>query len=89
MERSASIFKYYVNKFINNKMKKAIKKQEKIKKTRNRINPLSQKDFEDNNISILFSTFNILKSNKMEEKDPNSNSQNKSENGQHHKDSMF
>ena len=31
------------------------KREEKLKKTRNKINPLSQKDFEDNNISILFS----------------------------------
>ena len=89
MERSASIFKYYGNKFIEDKMKKAKKREEKLKKTRNKINPLSQKDFEDNNISILFSTFNILKSNKMEEKDPNSNSQNKSENDQKYKDYMF
>lgn len=89
MERSASIFKYYGNKFIDDKMKKAKKREEKLKKTRNKINPLSQKDFEDNNISILFSSFNILKSNKMEEKDPNSNSQNKSENDQKYKDSMF
>ena len=89
MERSASIFKYYGNKFIDDKMKKAKKSEEKLKKTRNRINPLSQKDFEDNNISILFSSFNILKSNKMEEKDPNFNSQNKSENDQKYKDSMF
>ena len=89
MERSASIFKYYGNKFIDDKMKKAKKREEKLKKTRNKINPLTQKDFEDNNISILFSTFNILKSNKMEEKDPNSNSQNKSENDQKYKDSMF
>ena len=43
----------------------------------------------DNNISILFSTFNILKSNKMEEKDPNLDSQNKNENDQKYKDSMF
>ena len=41
------------------------------------------------NISILFSTFNILKSNKMEEKDPNLDSQNKNENDQKYKDSMF
>ena len=70
-------------------MKKAKKRKEKLKKTRNKINPLSQKDFEDNNISILFSSFNILKSNKMEEKAPNFNSQNKIENGQKYKDSMF
>ena len=44
MERSASIFKYYGNKFID-KMKKAKKGEEKLKKTRNRINPLSHKDF--------------------------------------------
>ena len=69
MERSTSVFKYYGNKFINDKMKKAKKNEEKLKKTRNIINPLNQKDFEDNNISILFSSFNILKSNKMEEKD--------------------
>ena len=43
MERSASIFKYYGNKFIDDKMKKAKKREEKLKKTRNRINPLSQK----------------------------------------------
>ena len=89
MERSASIFKYYGNKFIDDKMKKAKKREEKLKKTRNRINPLSQKDFEDNNISFLFSSFNILKSNKMEEKDPNLDSQNKNENDQKYKDSMF
>ena len=43
MERSVSVFKYYCNKFINNKMKKAKKRKEKLKKTkeRNRINPLS------------------------------------------------
>jgi hypothetical protein len=58
MERSASIFKYYGNKIINDKMKKAKIKEEKLKKTRNKINPLSQKDIIDNNISILFSTFN-------------------------------
>ena len=67
MERSASVFKYYGNKFINDKMKKAKIKEEKLKKTR-KINRLSQKEIIDNNISILFSTFNILKSNKMEEK---------------------
>ena len=89
MERSASIFKYYGNKFINDKMKKAKKNEEKLKKTRNKINQLSQKDIIDNNISILFSTFNILKSNKMEEKDPNLDSQNKNENEQKYKDSMF
>ena len=89
MERSASVFKYYGNKFINEKMKKAKTKEEKLKKTRNKINRLSQKDFEDNNISILFSSFNILKSNKMEEKDPNFNSQNKSENDQKYKDYVF
>ena len=89
MERSASIFKYYGNKFIDDKMKKAKKREEKLKKTRNRINPLSQKDFEDNNISILFSSFNILKSNKMEEKEPNFNSQNKCENVQKCKDSIL
>ena len=67
MERSTSIFKYYGHKFIDDKMKKAKKREEKLKKTRNRINPLNEKDFEDNNISILFSTFNIFKSNKIEE----------------------
>ena len=77
------------NEFIDDKMKKAKKREEKLKKTRNRINPLIQKDFEDNYISILFSTFNILKSNKMEEKDPNINSQNKNENDQKYKDSLF
>ena len=46
-------------------MKKTKKKEEKLKKTRNKINQLSQKDIIDNNISILFSTFNILKSNKI------------------------
>ena len=61
MERSASVFKYYGNKFINEKMKKAKIKVEKLKKTRNKINPLSQKDIIDNNINILFSTFNIVK----------------------------
>ena len=66
MERSTSVFKYHDNKFINDKMKKAKKNEEKLKKTRNKINQLSQKDIIDNNISILFSTFNILKSNKME-----------------------
>ena len=89
MERSASIFKYYGNKFINDKMKKAKKNEEKLKKTRNKINQLSQKDIIDNNISILFSTFNILKSNKMEEKDPNLDSQNKNENEEKYKDSML
>ena len=89
MERSASIFKYHGNKFIDDKMKKAKKREEKLKKTRNRMNPLSQKDFEDNNISILFSSFNILKSNKTEEKDPNLDSQKKSRNNQQPKDSMF
>ena len=43
----------------------------------------------DNNISILFSTFNILKSNKMKEEDSNSEFQNKSANDQQNKDSMF
>ena len=61
MERSASVFKYYGNKFISEKMKKAKKIEEKIKKTRNRINRLSQENIADNNIRILFSTFNILK----------------------------
>ena len=89
MERSASIFKYYGNKFIDDKMKKAKKREEKLKKTRNRINPLSQKDFEHNNTSILFSTFIIFKSNKIEEKDYNSDIQNKSENDQKYKDSML
>ena len=42
-------------------MKKAKIKEEKLKKTRNKINPLSQKDIIDNNINILFSTFNIVK----------------------------
>ena len=50
---------------------------------------MSQKDIIDNNINILFSTFNILKSNKMEDKDPNFNSQNKSRNDQQYKDSLF
>ena len=84
--KDSSIFKYY--KFINVKMKKANKQQEKLKKTLNRINLLSQEDISDNNISILFSTFNNLKSNKMEEKDPNSDIQNKRENDQQYKDSM-
>ena len=88
MERSASIFKYYDNKFINDKMKKAKKNEEKLKKTRNKINQLSQKDIIDNNISILFSTFNFLKSNKMEEKESNLNSQ-KNENEKQYKDSLF
>ncbi len=70
-------------------MKKAKIKKEKLKKTRNKINQLSQKDIIDNNINILFSTFNILKSNKMEEKDPNLDSQNKNENDQKYKDSLF
>ena len=89
MERSTSVFKYYGNKFINDKMKEAKKNEEKLKKTSNKINQLSQKDIIDNNISILFSTFNILKSNKMEEKDPNLDYQNKNENDQQYKDSMF
>ena len=89
MERNASVFKYYGNKFISEKMKKAKIKKEKLKKTRNKINQLSQKDIIDNNINILFSTFNILKSNKMEEKDPNLDSQNKNENDQKYKDSLF
>ena len=89
MERSASVFKYYGNKFIHEKMEKIKKKEEKLKKNRNKINQLSQKDIIDNNINILFSTFNILKSNKMEEKDPNFDSQNKNENDQKYKDSMF
>ena len=46
------------------------------------LNLLSQKDFEDNNISILYSTFNIIKSNQMEEKDHNLDSKNKKENDQ-------
>jgi len=73
MERSASVFKYYGNIFRNEKKKKAKIKEEKLKKTRNKIIPLSKKDIIDNNnnINILFSTFNILKSNKMEEKDSN------------------
>ena len=70
-------------------MKKAKKNEEKLKKTRNKINQLSQKDIIDNNISILFSTFNILKAKKMEEKDPNLDSQNKKENDQKYKDSLF
>ena len=41
MERSASIFIYYGNKFIDDKMKKSKKREEKLKKTRNRINQLS------------------------------------------------
>ena len=89
MERRASMFKDYGNKFIDDKMKKTKKREEKLKKTRIRINPLAQKDFGDNNISILFSSFKILKSNKMKEKDPNSNIQNKSENDQKYNDSML
>ena len=38
MERSASIFKYYGNKFIHEKMEKIKKKEEKLKKNRNKIN---------------------------------------------------
>ena len=38
---------------------------------------------------MLFSSFNILKLNKMEEKESNFKSQNKSENDQQYKDSMF
>ena len=57
MERSASIFKYYGNKFIDDKMKKAKKREEKLKKTQNRLNSISQEYFEDNNISILFFNF--------------------------------
>ena len=68
MERSPSIFNNYGNEFIDDNMKKAKKRKEKLKKTRNKINPLSQKDFEHNNTSILFSTFIIFKSNKIEEK---------------------
>ena len=60
MERSPSVFKYYGNKFINDKMKKAKKNEEKLKKTRNRTNPLSQKDFEDNNIIPIFFYFFTL-----------------------------
>ena len=45
MERSASIFKYYGNEFIDDKMKKAKKREEKLKKTRNKINQLSQKRY--------------------------------------------
>ena len=37
-----------------------IKEEEKLKKTRNRINPISQEDFQDNNINFLFSIFNTL-----------------------------
>ena len=70
-------------------MKKVKKKKEKLKKARNRINPLCQKDIIDNYISILFSTFSILKSNKMEENNHNFDSQNKNENEQKYKDSMF
>ena len=44
MERSTSVFKYYGNKFINDKMKKAKKNEEKLKKTRNKINQLNKKD---------------------------------------------
>ena len=54
-----------------------------------KINQLSQEDIIDNSISILFSSFNILKSNKMEEKDPNLDSQKKSRNDQQYKDSIF
>ena len=54
MERSTSIFKYYGHKFIGDKMKKDKKREEKLRGTRNKINPLSKKDFEDNNnISIV------------------------------------
>ena len=60
MERSASIFKYIDIKFIDDKMKKAKKREEKLKKTRKKINPLSQKDFEDNNIIILVFYFQLL-----------------------------
>ncbi len=80
---------YFNNKFIIEKMKKAKIKEKKLKKTQNKINPLSQKYIIDNNFNILFSTFNILKANKMEEKDPNLDSQNKKENDQKYKDSLF
>ena len=70
-------------------MKKAKIKEKKLKKTQNKINQLSQKYIIDNNFNILFSTFNILKANKMEEKDPNLDSQNKKENDQKYKDSLF
>jgi len=64
--------------------RKLKKREEKLRKTQNRINPISQEDIPDNNI-ILFSTFNILKSNKVEEKDPSSDFQNKSENSRKYK----
>ena len=77
MERSASIFKYYGNKFINDKMKKAKKNEEKLKKTRNKINQLSQKDIIDNNISILFSKkIPLLRNIKINNKTPIPNSPN-------------
>ena len=58
MEKRDSIFKHYDNQFIDDKIKKAKKGEEKLKKTRNIINSLIQKDFEENNITILFSNFN-------------------------------
>ncbi len=61
-------------------------KKKKLNKTRIRINPLNREDIADNNISILFSTFNTFKSNKVGKKDPTSNIQNKSENDQQFKD---
>ena len=54
MERSVSIFKYYDNKFIDDKIKKAQRREEKLKNTGNKINQISQKNIIDNNISILF-----------------------------------
>ena len=53
MERSASVFQYYGNKFIHEKMEKIKKKEEKLKKNRNKINQLSQKDIIDNNIVCI------------------------------------
>jgi len=58
-------------------------------KSQNRIYPLLKKDITDNNLRILFSIFNILKSNKMEEKELKSDFQNKNENDSKNKDSMF
>ena len=57
MERSASIFKYYGNKFIDDKMKKAKKREEKLKKTINRIYHLAKKILK---IIILVYYFQLL-----------------------------
>ena len=45
MERSASIFKYYGNEFIDDKMKKAKKREEKLKIIRNKKKSIKLKRF--------------------------------------------